>query len=206
MEIYSTEEQQVDAIKQFWKDYGTSVVVGAVVGLGGLFGWNYYSDYQVAQAEAASESFQALSSQNTADAAMLAAADNFAKEHGQKGYQSLLELLVAKSAVETGDLEKAEATLKSVIATNVDDSIVLIATMRLARVQAEQGQYATAITTLEQVTDPASKAQIDELKGDFLVRQGETQKAKIAYQAAVENGGTMTSPTLQMKLDNLNKA
>ena len=33
MEIYSTEEQQVDAIKQFWKDYGTSIVVGAVVGL-----------------------------------------------------------------------------------------------------------------------------------------------------------------------------
>ncbi|GIU34731.1 tetratricopeptide repeat protein [Shewanella schlegeliana] len=206
MEIYSTEEQQVDAIKQFWKDYGTSVVVGAVVGLGGLFGWNYYSDHQVAQAEAASESFQALSSQNTADAAMLAAADNFAKEHGQKGYQSLLELLVAKSAVEIGDLDKAQATLKNVIATNVDDSIVLIATMRLARVQAEQGQYATAITTLEQITDPASVAQRDELKGDFLVRQGETQKAKIAYQAAVENGGTMTSPTLQMKLDNLNKA
>ena len=206
MEIYSTEDQQVDAIKQFWKDYGTSVVVGAVVGLGGLFGWNYYSDYQVAQAEAASESFQALSTQNSEDAAMLAAAENFAKAHGQKGYQSLLELLVAKSAVEAGDLEKAETTLKTVIATNVDNSIVLIATMRLARVQAEQGQYATAITTLDQITDPASKAQRDELKGDFLVRQGDTEKAKIAYQTAVENGGTMTSPTLQMKLDNLNKA
>ncbi|ABV86634.1 tetratricopeptide repeat protein [Shewanella pealeana] len=206
MEIYSTEDQQVDAIKQFWKDYGTSIVVGAVVGLGGLFGWNYYSDYQVAQAEAASESFQALSSQNTADTAMLTAAENFAKQHGQKGYQSLLELLVAKSAVESGDLAKGEVTLKNVIATNVDNSIVLIATMRLARVQAELGQYATAITTLEQITDPASKAQRDELKGDFLVRQGETEKAKVAYQTAVDNGGTMTSPTLQMKLDNLNKA
>ncbi|MGS0673944.1 YfgM family protein [Shewanella sp. 0m-4] len=206
MEIYSTEEQQVDAIKQFWKDYGTSVVVGAVVGLGGLFGWNYYSDYQLAQAEAASESFQALSIQNSEDAAMLVAAENFAKAHGQKGYQSLLELLVAKSAVEAGDLEKAETTLKTVIATNVDNSIVLIATLRLARVQAEQGQYATAIATLDQITDPASKAQRDELKGDFLVRQGDTEKAKIAYQTAVENGGTMTSPTLQMKLDNLNKA
>ena len=41
MDIYSTEEQQVDAIKQFWKDYGSSIIVGAVVGLGGLYGWNY---------------------------------------------------------------------------------------------------------------------------------------------------------------------
>ncbi|MCL1093690.1 YfgM family protein [Shewanella kaireitica] len=206
MEVYSTEEQQVDAIKQFWKDYGSSVVIGAVVGLGGLFGWNYYSDHQLAQAEAASESFQALSNQNTADAAMLSAAETFAKEHGQQGYQSLLELMVAKSAVETGDLEKAEATLKNVIAVNADSSIVLVATMRLARVQAEQGQFATAITTLEQIKDVASAAQRDELKGDFLVRQGETDKARLAYQAAVENGGTMSSPTLQMKLDNLNKA
>ncbi|WOT06196.1 YfgM family protein [Shewanella youngdeokensis] len=206
MEVYSTEEQQVDAIKQFWKDYGTSVVIGAVVGLGGLFGWNKFSDYQLAQAEAASESFQALSSQNAAEEAMLSAADTFAKEHGQQGYQSLLELMVAKSAVETGDLAKAEATLKSVIAANVDSSIVLVATTRLARVQAEQGQYATAIATLEQITDVASMAQREELKGDFLARQGETAKAKLAYQAAVENGGAMSSPTLQMKLDNLNKA
>ena len=44
MEIYSTEEQQVDAIKQFWKDYGNSILIGAVVGLGGLYAWNYYSD------------------------------------------------------------------------------------------------------------------------------------------------------------------
>lgn len=58
MEIYSTEEQQVDAIKQFWKDYGTSILIGAVVGLGGLYGWNYYSDMKVAKAEEASKPFK----------------------------------------------------------------------------------------------------------------------------------------------------
>lgn len=204
MEIYSTEEQQVDAIKQFWKDYGTSIVVGAVVGLGGLFSWNYYSDYKVAKSESASEAFQAMSA--TSDSTMLSAAENFAKEHSQQGYQSLLSLIVAKAAVESGDLEKAEASLKSVIASAPDASLVMVATMRLARVQAEQGQVATAITTLEQVSDPAFIAQREELKGDFLVRKGEGEKAKAAYQAAVDNGGAATSPALQMKLDNLNKA
>jgi len=206
VEVYSTEDQQVDAIKQFWKDYGTSVVVGAVVGLGGLFGWNYYSDHQLAQAEAASESFQALSSQDSADPIMLSAAETFAKEHGQKGYESLLALMVAKAAVESGDLETAATTLNNVIAENVDSSIVLVATMRLARVQAEQGQFAAAIMTLEQIKDVASSAQRDELKGDILVRQGDFDKAKLAYQAAIESGGAQSSSTLQMKLDNLNKA
>ncbi|WP_076410785.1 tetratricopeptide repeat protein [Shewanella sp. UCD-KL12] len=206
MEIYSTEEQQVDAIKQFWKDYGSSVVVGAVVGLGGLFGWNYYSDHKVAQAESASEAFQIVSAGYLTDSSMLTAAENFAKDHSQKGYQSLLELLVAKAAVEAGDLEKAEATLKSVVASSADKGLVMVATMRLARVQAEQGQVATAITTLEQVSDPAFTAQRDELKGDFYVRKGDEEQAKAAYQAAVNGGGVTASPALQMKLDNLNKA
>ena len=82
----------------------------------------------------------------------------------------------------------------------------MVATMRLARVQAEQGQITTAITTLDQVSDPAFTAQRDELKGDFLVRKGDEELAKAAYQAAVKNGGTSVSPALQMKLDNLNKA
>ncbi|MBE7215900.1 tetratricopeptide repeat protein [Shewanella benthica] len=206
MEIYSTEEQQVDAIKQFWKDYGTSIVVGAVVGLGGLFGWNYYSEHKIAQAELASEAFQAVSAGNISDTSMLAAAENFAKDHSQKGYQSLLELIVAKAAVEAGDLDKAEATLKSVVSSAPDKGLVMVATMRLARVQAEQGQITTAITTLDQVSDPAFTAQRDELKGDFLVRKGDEELAKAAYQAAVKNGGTSVSPALQMKLDNLNKA
>ncbi|EDQ01602.1 YfgM family protein [Shewanella benthica] len=206
MEIYSTEEQQVDAIKQFWKDYGTSIVVGAVVGLGGLFGWNYYSDHKIAQAESASEAFQAMSADNISATSMLAAAENFAKDHSQKGYQSLLELIVAKAAVEAGDLEKAEATLKSVVSSAPDKGLVMVATMRLARVQAEQGQITTAITTLDQVADPAFTAQRDELKGDFLVRKGDEKRAKAAYQAAVKNGGTNVSSGLQMKLDNLNKA
>lgn len=206
MEIYSTEEQQVDAIKQFWKDYGTSIVVGAVVGLGGLFGWNYYSDHKLAQAELASEAFQAVSAGNITDTSMLAAAETFAKDHSQKGYQSLLELIVAKAAVEAGDLDKAQATLKSVVSSAPDKGLVMVATMRLARVQAEQGQIATAITTLDQVSDPAFTAQRDELKGDFLVRKGDEELAKAAYQAAVNNGGSSVSPALQMKLDNLNKA
>ncbi|MFT5235746.1 MAG: putative negative regulator of RcsB-dependent stress response [Shewanella sp.] len=206
MEIYSTEEQQVDAIKQFWKDYGTSIVVGAVVGLGGLFGWNYYSEHQIAQAELASEAFQAFSAPAMTEAGMLAAAETFSKDYNQKGYQSLLSLIVAKAAVEAGDFDKAQATLKSVIATAADTSLVMVATIRLARVQAEQGQLAIAITTLEQVSDPAFTAQKDELKGDFLVRKGDPEQAKVAYQAAVDNGGAMASPALQMKLDNLNKA
>lgn len=206
MEIYSTEEQQVDAIKQFWKDYGTSIIIGAVVGLGGLFGWNYYSDHQVTQTETASEAFQALTVSGETEAQLLMGAEKFSKNYSESGYQALIELMVAKAAVEQADYDKATTALKSVIASNPDQSLVMLASIRLARVQAQQGQYAAAIATLDQVNDPAFLAQRDELKGDFLVQQGEDDQAKVAYQSAVDEGGVATSPALQMKLDNLNKA
>ncbi|PAR85254.1 YfgM family protein, partial [Vibrio cholerae] len=44
MELYDTEEQQVEAIKDWWKENGKAVIFGAVIGLGGLFGWRYYQD------------------------------------------------------------------------------------------------------------------------------------------------------------------
>ncbi|ARD23307.1 MULTISPECIES: tetratricopeptide repeat protein [Shewanella] len=206
MEIYSTEEQQVDAIKQFWKDYGSSIIVGAVVGLGGLYGWNYYSDVKLENAEAASEAFQSISANSADSAAVMAAVSEFGQQHDQQGYQALLELMAAKAAVEAGDLDKAETAFTKIIASNPGASLASLATIRLSRVQAEQGNLGTALATLDQVTDEAFNAQRDELKGDFLVRQGDMDKARVAYQAAIDNGGALASPALQMKLDNLNKA
>ncbi|WP_372870494.1 tetratricopeptide repeat protein [Shewanella sp.] len=206
MEIYSTEEQQVEAIKSFWKEYGTSIVVGAVVGLGGLYGWNTYSDMKVSKAEAASVAYQQLSVNLADEAALLKAAESFKAEHSQAGYELLIELMVAKSAVDAKDFAKAEESLKKVIAAKDAAALGSVAALRLARIQAEQGQQAIALSTLDAVTDPAFDAQREEIKGDILASQGETDKAKAAYQAAMDKSGISASPMLKMKLDNLNQA
>jgi len=38
---FSTEDEQVEAIKKWWKENGTSLIVGVVLGLSVLFGWRY---------------------------------------------------------------------------------------------------------------------------------------------------------------------
>ncbi|WP_417762132.1 YfgM family protein [Shewanella sp.] len=206
MEIYSTEEQQVEAIKTFWKDYGTSILAGAVIGLGALYGWNWYSDHQVKQAEVASEAFNDVMSKVGDAQALSAAAAEYEKAHSQKGYSALLQLVVAKTAVEAGDLPKAEAALKSILTAKPGEAVESIATMRLARVQAEQGQIDAALTTLDDVKSEAFAADVAELKGDFLVRKGDNANAKAAYEEAVAKGGVTNSPALQVKLDNLTQA
>ena len=34
-----TEEQQIDALKEWWKQNGSAAVIGVVLGVGSLVGW-----------------------------------------------------------------------------------------------------------------------------------------------------------------------
>ncbi len=203
MDIYSTEEQQVEAIKRFWKEYGTSIIGGAVLGLGGLFGWNTYQDHLQGQREAASAAYgkvveQAAQSRDALDTAVA----QFQAEHGDSGYAVLSQLLLARAAVEAGDLAQAETLLTDVL-PSLDSATAPLVTLRLARVQLAQEKLDAAQATLEKITNSAFAAQRDELKGDILVAKGELDAARAAYQSAMDAGGAQTSPALQMKLDDL---
>jgi len=50
IEISDSEEEQVDKLKKWWDSNGKQIIAGAVLGLAGIFGWNYYVDYQDSQA------------------------------------------------------------------------------------------------------------------------------------------------------------
>ena len=103
-------------------------------------------------------------------------------------------------------LIKQKLLLKAVLTEKPGQGLEEVATMRLARVQAELGKTSEALTTLSQVTSDAFAAQRDELKGDLLVRQGDLAQARDAYKAAMESGENASNPVLKMKLDNLTQA
>ncbi|SHH33151.1 YfgM family protein [Ferrimonas marina] len=205
MEIYSTEEQQVEAIKTFWKEYGMSIIGGAVLGLGGLFGWNAYQDHQETQRESASTDFAKIVESSASADEVRAAADAFRAEHGNAGYLALTDLLEARTAVESGDLARAESLLSGAIG-QLDSSVAPLAQLRLARVQIAQDNLAAAEATLATISNEAFVVQRDELKGDLFKQKGELQAAREAYQSALDAGGALTNPGLQMKLDDLAQA
>ena len=57
MNEYETEEQQVEALKRWWKENGASLIIGLVVGVSGLFGWRYYVEQDNAHAVQASDMY-----------------------------------------------------------------------------------------------------------------------------------------------------
>lgn len=200
MERFETEEQQVEAIKRFWKENGTAIIIGAVVGLGGLWGWRYYNEHKIAAMEQASEQYQqrieALRDDNGFSQAI-----EMVKANPDSGYALIASLVLAQQAVEHQDLAEAAKQLQFV-ATQADDlAIQALANVRLARVQLEQGQLDDALVTLDNVSDVAFTDKVQEIRGDIYQQQSLFDKARAAYSAALEKNSN--NHQVKMKLDNL---
>ncbi|CCQ11494.1 Mlr7403 protein [Pseudoalteromonas luteoviolacea B = ATCC 29581] len=199
MEIYSTEEQQAEAIKRFFRENGVSLALGIVLGLGGLYGWKAYNAYKIESAEATSNAFTAVIESDDA----LAKSESFIAEYSGSNYAVLAAFVAAKEAVEQKQLDKAAEKL-SWAAENVKNAeLKATALLRLARVQLAQGSADKALETLSKTMPESFKAQIAEIKGDVLLSKGDSNGARDAYQSAIDNGGAENNPMLQIKLDDL---
>jgi predicted negative regulator of RcsB-dependent stress response len=209
-----TEEEQLENLKRFWKDYGTTVVVVLVVGLGGFFGWNQYKNYQVEKARELSEVYQKFATAVTEfegelDEAQTARAKQLAEaviaEDSSSLYADFAELYLAKLAVEQQDYTTAKSRLENVIKRASNDSIRDLARLRLARVHAAAGENDQALSLLSGSVSPAYAAAYAEVKGDVLAGLDRLAEARAAYESALQSLGAaqaMRRSLVQLKIDN----
>ncbi|ENM5774314.1 YfgM family protein [Vibrio mimicus] len=204
MELYDTEEQQVEAIKDWWKENGKAVIFGAVIGLGGLFGWRYYQDSVVSAQEAASHSYsQAIDALVAKGAEAESSIQTFIDANKETEYAVLAAMQLAKVQVEAGQIDEALAQLEWAKGATKDVALKPLLTYRVARLQAEQGQFDEALTQLSNIQEQTWAGRVAELRGDILMRKGDSAGAYAAYTEAQQADDA--SQTLQMKLDDLAK-
>ena len=181
------EEEQIDAIKQWWQENKVSVIGAIVLTLGGSFGWSQYQDYTSATAIAAADTYDEIlleraSGESVDQLAMLA--DTIRDENGSIAFAEFAALQVAAAAAEEGDFEQAQIELEKVMAgVEVDSTLGQLAQLRLAKVKAALGQEEAAIAILELGSDsfPVSYAQV---LGDIHLAAGREAAALEAYQTA----------------------
>lgn len=205
MEIYSSEEQQVEAIKRFWQQYGKSILGGVVLGLAALYGFRFYQAEQRGAAEQASAKFSQLVEQRDASAASedwLAQAQGYIDGSKGDNYAVLAALLAAKDAVSLQQFDKAATQLSWVLNNAKEPAVLAVTQLRLARVQREQGKLDEALATLSAAVPESFASAQAELKGDILLQADKPAEAKAAYQQALAKAG-QNSQLLQIKLDEL---
>ncbi|MGR8942229.1 MAG: YfgM family protein [Gammaproteobacteria bacterium] len=208
MAIYDSEEEQLEALKGWWKENGTSTIVGVALGAALITGWNFWQSHKLEKSAQASNLYSQLvkavesNKQNTIEQLGKQLHDEFAGSE----YAAYNGLLQAKLKVQKGDLAGAKAVLQE-IAAQSNKELGHIARIRLIRLMMATGEYEQGLQLINEV-DPASEsgfsASYDELTGDLYVALDRLDEARTAYQNAL-NGGAQ-SPLLRIKIDDLTAA
>ncbi|CAH0538830.1 YfgM family protein [Vibrio marisflavi] len=204
MELYNSEEEQVEAIKEWLRKYGKLLIVVAVVVIAGFTGWHFYQKSDNASKENASVGYTtAIKALETQGVKAESSVQSFIDANKSSEYSVLAALQLAKVQAEAGNLDEALAQLEWAKGDTKDEALKAIASYRLARIQEEQGHYESALTELASIKSTAWTGRVSELKGDIAMRQGKPDDAYKAYVEAQQAGDT--SQALKMKLDDLAK-
>ncbi|RUR34528.1 YfgM family protein [Vreelandella nanhaiensis] len=207
-----SEEEQLDIVKRWWKENGTSLIAGAVLAAAGVFGWNAWQNYQEGQSEAASVRYQQLISiataqeldeQQTASARELVA--ELTDDYGKTLYADLARLLDARLAVQQDDLEGAKASLEQVADGSSRRYVQSLAWLRLARIEVASGNPNAALELLDEPISESLAAQQADVRGDAHAALGQTEQARSAWQnaLALAQQQDQTLYGVQFKLDDL---
>lgn len=206
VKVYESEQEQIDAIKTWWKDNAVSVVLGVVIGVSGIFAWNGWQQHKVQTNQAASAYYLQIADhlQEGNYDIISGLADKVIDEYGATAYASLSQISAAKAAFSNGDLEQSESRLEWVVNNGATDYFRSIATLRLAALQQTLNKYDAAEKTLSAPVSQAFEAQRQSLKGDLALLKGDFTQAKSSYNAALsEEVGVANPQILQYKLNNL---
>jgi predicted negative regulator of RcsB-dependent stress response len=204
VEVYTTDNDQVDAVRRFFSENGKALAVGVVLGIGALVGWRYWQSHQnTAMTEASSAYQQARDALSANSADGVALAEKFVRGN-KNNYGVLAGLELAHHFVEQNEFDKAALQLIQVLGQTKDENLLSLINLRLARLQLQLKTPDEALKTLDAVQGDGWTAMAQNVRGDVLLSKGDTAGARAAYSKGAESN---VSPALQvllrMKLNNL---
>ena len=202
MDVYKTEEEQVQAIKQWWKENAVSLIAGIAIGAMVLGGYKYWTESKQNQAKQASVIYsEILSSKGdkTENTELLKS------DYSGTPYAALATLLLAKDNVSASEYDKATSQLTWVVANNNDESIQHIAQQRLARVYLSQNKIADAEKLVAGIKASGFESGYSEIRGDINLAKKLPVQAKENYRLALSSleQGDQRYNIIKMKLDDL---
>ena len=201
------EQEQVEALKAWWKDNGKMVLLALALVLGGfaaMQGWqSYKSNQSLAAATLFSELVKQVGSNDTKriNDAAAAVADNY----GTSAYAPRALLLASMANIQARDAARAKTQLQWVIDHAGEDGLKNVARLNLASVLLDEKNYADALKLLDTPHPDSFAGLYADLKGDVLNAQGKPEEARTAYQQALDKTDAKDAyrGLIQMKLDAL---
>lgn len=204
MIVYASEDEQVEILKKWWQQNGRSVIIGAVIGIGGVLGWKAWIDYKDNRLQQASSQYSQMV--QSVKNKKFDLAQNISKQlidaYDNSPYAGLSALLLSKVKYEQGQKEDALQQLNWVMNNTKATYMKHLARIRSARIMLDTGKADAAKSLIEKVEQDKFTSLYEELLGDIYTSLNDHELARKAYQKALL-AGTTNRDFIQMKLDDL---
>lgn len=207
MSEYMTDHDRVEALKKWWDNNGTGLVVGIILGLAIIFGWQYWQRHQLNKAAAASQAYQILlaTSIHKDTDIFIQRAQTIIKTYPHSPYASLSSLLMAHVQVDQHQYAAAYDSNMWVVKNSSDSALKQIARVRAARLLLAMHKPDDALALLNKMDDKNFAILVDEVRGDIYVVKRNFPAARQAYMQAQQDDpdSPVLLPILQLKLSSL---
>ncbi len=184
------EQEQLDQLKGFWKQYGNIITWVLVAALACYAGWNLWNWWQRDQSVKSGAMFDELdraAQAGDADKAGRVFAD-MKERYPRTAFTEQGGLLAAKVQADKAQPDAALATLAWVAADATEAEYQTIAKLRASGLLLDQKKFDEALKQLDGVSlkegDKEFGALVDDRRGDILLAQGKKDDAKAAYTKA----------------------
>jgi predicted negative regulator of RcsB-dependent stress response len=180
------EQEQLDQLKVFWKQYGNLITWTLIVLLGAYSawnGWNWWQRDQAIKAGAMYDELDAAAQAGDADRAGRVFAD-MKSRYPRTAFTEQAGLLAAKVQFEKGQHDAARASLAWVGENAPQAEYQTLARLRLAGLLLDEKKYDEALKQLDGATAKEFIALVEDRRGDVLLAQGKREEAKAAFMRA----------------------
>ena len=181
------EQEQLDQLKAFWKQYGNLITWLLILLLGGYAVWNGWNLYQRDQGQKAGSLYDELdraAQEGDSDRATRIFAD-MRERYPRATFTQQAGLVAARVAAEKGQYDSASASLAWVADKASDDEYRSIARLRLAGLLLDTKKYEEALKQLDAVSGGQEFAALAaDRRGDVLLTEGKSAEAQEAYLKA----------------------
>ena len=180
------QQEQLDELKHFWKQYGNAITWFLIVVMGAYAGWNGYQYWQKQQSAKAAALFDEVErAAASGDTAKLERSWNDMKDRFPgTTYAAQSALLAGKTFQQADKPDAALAALKWAAESASDDANSQLARLRLANLQIQQKAFDDAAKTLTKPFTPAFDGLALDIQGDLFMAQSKSQEAVKAYTEA----------------------
>ena len=195
MAEHLSDEEQMENLKKWWREYGVVAITVVTLSVGGYFGSVFYKERQQSQAEEASVLYQQMmevalvSPGQTLDDTQYKLVEGLASQlkdsFSSSQYARYAALLMAKIFVEKNDLDEAAEELKWAL-NDADEGLELVIKLRLARIEASRGNIDLALAMIDDTDAGTMASAYSEAQGDFHLMKKDAVSAYNFYLQSLD--------------------